>query len=128
MQNRFLGAVLVLVAGAIAAPAPKPATCEVKVSIRGKWVSGTPDTVGFVIMANDSLHKFFARLPLDTTVVIDPWKNVGFGIGFKEGYVDGAMVSVEGSRGTRIGVCQTAASSCTEAAGKFHLRPDCSID
>lgn len=128
MQNRFLGAVLVLVAGAIAAPAQKPVVCEVKVSIRGKWVSEIPDTVGFVIMANDSLHRFFARLPFDTTVAIDPWKHVSFGIGFREGYIESAMVRVDGSRGSRIGVCQTATSSCAEAAAGFLLRPDCSID
>lgn len=128
MQNRFLGAVLVLVAGAIAAPAPKPVVCEVKVSIRGEW-KGAPDTAEFFAFdPNYQPQSFPVRFPMDTTLLLRPAEKIAFGLGFGRGEVVGPLLEIRGRKGISYGACLTSGSLCEVVRKDVTLRENCSID
>lgn len=130
MQNRFLGAVLALVAGAMAAPAPKPATCEVKVSIRGEW-KGAPDTAAFMVFdvrMNHPPKTFAVRLPMDTTIALEAFNDFGFAMGFGRGEIVGPLIEIRGRKGVSYGACLTSGSLCEVVRKDVTLRENCSID
>ena len=132
MQNRFLGAVLALVAGAIAAPAPKPATCDVTVKVSGRLVGVDSAAIRF---GKDQVHPIVGALKdsaWQSTMRLQPGSNYLLLCEFPSpGSVRSFLVTIETPRGKEFIGGRGADARLSEQSlggGSFRLLPDCSLD